>query len=115
MIYEVTIDTPITYSILSKLATPIKLEFGLIQELLVDFPPGSAGFLFLHINHGLSQIFPKSQGYFHGDNRLFEFRNAEYPIFTEPYELTAFTWNNDDLYRHEVNIYINLTRMGRFV
>ena len=115
MIYEWTISTDTSYSASNKLPTPLKLEFGLIIELFVDFPPGPAGLHFLHINHGLSQIFPKTKGFFHGDNRLFGFRSVEYPVFTEPYELTAFTWNDSTRFVHDVSIYINLIRMGSFV
>lgn len=114
MIYEWTITTSTSYSSSSKLKTPLKLEFGIIQELLINFPPGPAGLHFLQISHGLSQAFPKTKGFFHGDRVLLEFRNVGYPLLAEPYELTAYTWNDSTLYSHNLSIYINLIRLARF-
>jgi len=115
MIYEFTIDTAITFSSAAKKKTILKMEKGIIEDLFINFPPGSSGLLYLQINREGSQIFPKTLNYFHGDNTLFHFDHVNYPLLNPPYRLIAWTWNDDDTYSHELDIIIEISQRGVFV
>ena len=115
MIYEFTINTPIITSITAKQKTVLRLERGMIDDLFINFPPGSSGLLYLHINHALTQAFPKTLKYFHGDNILYEFHDVDYPLLNPPFELEAYTWNDDDTFAHELDIIIEISKRGVFI
>jgi len=115
MIYEFTITTPANTPESSKQKTVLKLEAGTITDLKVLFPPGCAGLHYLQICKGGHQIFPKQLNYFRGDNVLLDFPSPDILLYDQPYELDAYTWNEDDTYDHSVDIYIEITRKGTFV
>lgn len=115
MIHEKTISTPANTAITSKVKTHWKIEAGIIQELMILFPPGCVGLLNLQIKYEGHQVFPKSTGQFRGNNDLFVFRNVMIPIFIPPYELVCYTWNTDTLFSHDVDIYVNISSSFRFI
>jgi hypothetical protein len=115
MIYEFTITTPANTLESSRKKTTLKLEAGMITDLKILFPPGCAGLHYLQIHRGGHQVFPKQLNYFRGDNVLLDFPSPEYPMYSPPFELDAYTWNLDDTYEHSVDIYIEITRKGTFV
>ena len=74
---------------------------GVIHRVDVRIPPGSEGLLHCHINHDIYQIAPTRDGDFHGDDERVNYRE-HYDLGGGPYELTIHTWNEDDLYPHEI-------------
>lgn len=112
MIYEKTITTPANTTSSSPQVTALQIERGIIQELFIVFPPGPSGLLHLQIKYHESIIFPKTLGDFRGDNLPLLFHNVGYPCYTEPLELALVTWNDDDTFEHDVDVYFNITRLG---
>jgi len=115
MIYSFPISTPANTTAASPQVTDCKIEKGLIKELFVNFPPGPSGLLYLQIEYHEVKIFPMTKNYFHGDNMLFEFHDVGYKLSAAPFLLKAITWNTDDTFAHNVDIYINLIRTGIFL
>ena len=83
--------------------TPLLLTPGVIHRVNVRIPPGSEGLLHCHVNHGNYQIAPTRSGDWHGDDERISYRE-HYDLSGGPIELTAFTWNDDDTYGHEIII-----------
>ena len=115
MVYAFTISTPFNTLITAPKITTLKIEKGIISSFFVNFPPGSAGLLHLKVYREFSQIFPKSVGDFHGDDRYFSYRRLAYPVLFLPYELYAHTWNEDDTFSHELDIHITVEEAGSII
>ncbi len=81
--------------------TPLLLCPGVIHRINVRIPPGSEGLLHCHINHGIYQISPTRGNDWHGDDERISYREF-YDLNGGPFEITAFTWNDDDTYPHEL-------------
>ena len=81
--------------------TPLLLSTGVIHHVDVRIPPGSEGLLHCKINHGLYQISPTRDGDWHGDDERVSY-TEHYDLGGGPLELTAFTWNDDELFDHEI-------------
>lgn len=97
----------------------LKITQGLIYQVRVTFPPGSAGLMGLAIIHKSVRIWPSTPGkWFRGDNVSFSFQET-YLIESEPYFLDIFTYNEDDTYDHQVFLKIGLVSkkvfMARFM
>ena len=115
MIYEKTISTPITATEASPQKTVWKLEKGIITDLRVYFPAGSANLLHVIFFFESVQIFPKTSGSFSGHGGMFEHSNIGYPLLTPPYELILYTWNESTKYAHSVYLYLDISRTGVYV
>ena len=110
MIYRFGITTapsPAT-SVLNKQYTRLKLQKGVIHKIDIVFPPGCLTLLHLHINDALHQVWPTNPDEnFASDSETISFEE-HFVIDYEPYELQAWTWNDDDTYSHQVIIRIGL-------
>jgi len=112
MIYAFQISTPSkTYSSAPQ-PTWLRVEKGTLQELFIFFPPGNDGLHYLQIMYHESVAFPKTINYFHGNNLYLEFHNMDFKINNAPFVLKALTQNYDDLFSHELDIYLNIKRAG---
>lgn len=110
MIYRFGISTPANTGASAKKRTNLKITAGVIHQLDLIFPPGPQGLLHVQINRGLNQVWPSNpEGSFAADNNMISFRER-YEIMTEPYELEAYTWNEDDTYAHGVIIRIGILK-----
>ena len=108
MIYRFGITTAITYSETNKLKTILPLARGVIHQIEILFPPGPAGLLHIHLNRGIHQIWPSnSEGNFSADDNTIGFRE-HFEITGRPYQLEAYTWNDDDTYPHLVIVRIGV-------
>ncbi len=112
MVYAFNITTLANVSEVSPTRTILKIEKGIITSFFVNFPPGSAGLLHLKVLREFSQIFPKTTGDFHGDDRYFAYRRLAYPVLFAPSELYAHTWNVDDTFAHSLDIHITVESAG---
>jgi len=106
MIYTANIttlkDTPKTN--LKK--TTIKVTKGLVYKVEFYFPAGSAGLMGLAVFDGLFQIWPSSVGeFFVGEDHVISFDDM-YLKEAQPFELQAYTYNEDDTHAHSVQVRI---------
>jgi len=110
MIYRFSIVTPANTPRTSPQKTVLKLDRGLIYRIQFRFPPGPAALLHIYIRRGLRQIWPiNPEEAFATDDELIDFEEY-YPLTERPYQLEAYTWNEDDTYDHEVIVRIGLER-----
>ena len=108
MLYKFSITTDANTPVTSKKKTVLKLARGIIHQLDVQFPSGPSGLLHVHINDAIHQIFPyNTDENFASSNVNIRFREF-IPLLEEPYQLDAFTWNEDDTYEHLVIIRIGI-------
>jgi len=108
MIYAFDIQTPAKTLVTAKKKTILRMERGLIYRLEIVFPPGPVHLLHLTINDALHQVWPTNQDAdFAGNNDKIEF-DEELNIDEPPYELQAYTWNEDEAYAHWVQIRIGI-------
>lgn len=82
-------------------AIKLLLAPGVIHRVDVRIPPGCAGLLHCHVNHGKHQISPTRDGDWHGDDERISYKE-HYDLAGGPYELTIHTWNEDEKYQHEI-------------
>jgi hypothetical protein len=108
MLYNFKITTPANTLASAKQKTTIKLAYGVIHQIDVQFPPGPSGLLHCHINDAIHQIAPyNTDEDFASDNVNISYREF-LPLLFEPYIMTVFTWNLDDTYEHSVIIRIGI-------
>lgn len=108
MIYRFGISTAANTLETAKKKTVLKLCSGVIHQIDILFPPGSAGLLHVHINRALHQLWPtNSDQSFAADGDKISFRE-HYELTSVPYQLQAWTWNDDDTYAHDVIIRIGI-------
>ncbi|MGH9487136.1 MAG: hypothetical protein ACRD04_06040 [Terriglobales bacterium] len=109
MIFSAAITTPKLTSSTSPLITAIPIVMGTITGVRVFFPPGVNALAHIKLLWGLYQIFPSNeQGDFAGGDVLFEWPE-DISILTEPTQITAVTWNDDDTYEHTISVHIIVT------
>ena len=115
MLFEFSITTPANTPESNKQKTILKLLKGKITNIVVWIPPGPSGLLHLQIFRSKRQIYPINDGSsIAGDNLKLNISD-EIALFAEPYQLEAYTWNDDDTFEHTVDIYISLSRSGVFI
>lgn len=108
MFYDFHIKTPKDTDADNKQRTPLRIAKGKIVQVSIMFPPGSIGLLYLRIFRGLNQLYPwNTDGYFQTSGESINYID-DYAIDTEPFELTAVTWNLDDTYEHGVHLRLNI-------
>ncbi|MGH9770110.1 MAG: hypothetical protein ACRD4Q_00170 [Candidatus Acidiferrales bacterium] len=109
VIFSAAITTPSLTTKDSPLVTQIPVILGTITGVRVFFPPGVNALAHIKLLWGLVQIFPSNeQGDFAGGDVLFEWPE-DISIATEPAQITAVTWNDDDTYEHTITVHIVLT------
>lgn len=108
MLFRFGITTPANTAESNKKKTLLKVSYGIVSQIDIQFPPGPTGLLHLHINNALHQVWPFNTGEdFASHNVNISFRDF-IPVLVEPYEFQAFTWNTDDTFNHLVIIRIGV-------
>ncbi len=108
MIYRFGITTPANTASTAKKETRLKIASGIVHQIDIRFPPGPQGLLHIHINDALHQVWPINPDEdFAAAGEVISFREF-IPILTEPYELQAFTWNEDDTHEHLVIVRLGI-------
>ena len=108
MFYRFSISTDNTFTVTNKKKTLLPVAQGIITQLDVQFPPGPQGLLHLQIRYSLHQVFPfNTDESFASDSVNITFRE-HIPILYEPFELQAYTWNEDETFDHMVIIRIGI-------
>ena len=106
MIFVHTISTPANTAQAAPQETLLELGLGIIHRVDVGFPPGSAGLLHVAIDRDGRQLYPSNpQGNWAWDGLTQQFPTW-FPLESEPFSLTARTWNDDDSFLHQVTLQI---------
>jgi len=112
MIFVFDISTPVGATASSKKKTVLKVARGTTYKFEVLFPPGPSGLLHLQVCDALHQVWPTNpDANFSGDGETISFED-EFLIDEPPYELQAFTWNEDDTYAHGLTIRIGIKALS---
>lgn len=108
MLYVFDFETPANTPATAKKRTALRMSAGIIQKIEIVIPPGPAHLLHLQITDGLHQVWPSNEeGDFAGDNDRIDFEDY-YELLQPPFELYAYTWNEDEVYPHRVIIRIGV-------
>lgn len=109
MIFVAAIETPQNTPQNSPVITQIPIVAGTINRMLIFFPPGVNGLAHLSIAWGLYQLFPSNeQADFAAGDVLIDWPE-DIAIATQPLQLTAVTWNEDDTYPHTITVHVVMT------
>jgi len=82
---------------------------GVVVDVDVMFPPGSAGLLHLQIWYHERQVFPETGGgAFRGDDHLFQFPDS-LVLDEQPYTLELRGWAPDATLSHTVFVQVTVT------
>lgn len=108
MLFVFNISTPANTAATAKVKTILKVAYGIVHRVEIQFPPGPAGLLHLQIRDALHQVWPfNSDADFASHNVNISFREF-IPVLVEPFEFQAYTWNLDDTYAHSVIIRLGI-------
>lgn len=109
MQFVYNISTPANTPATSPVKTDLKLVYGLVFHVEIEFPPGPRGYLYLYIKRAGHPVFPANpNSYYHGDNKVVVIRDANFPMFEPPFMLECYTWNLSDHAAHEVIVRIDI-------
>ena len=102
MIFVYNISTPANTLVSNKQETILQIASGIVTRVEIQFPPGPAGLLHLHINGALHQLWPYNTGADFASHNVNISFNDFIPVVIPPHKLKAFTWNDDDTLAHLV-------------
>lgn len=106
MIFVAAITTQPNTPKTSPVVTQIPIVAGAINRILVFFPPGVNALAHIKVLWGLYQLFPSNeQADFAGGDVLIDWAE-DIAIDSQPFALTAVTWNNDDTYPHTITVHV---------
>jgi len=119
VIYSAHITTIKETLITAPKPSDLVITKGLVYKVEVEFPTGSAGLMGVIICDGGFQLWPSNLGqWFTGDGSLISFDDV-YLKESAPFKFRIFTYNEDTVYPHSVNIRIGLVSkeifMARFL
>lgn len=104
MIFAFDITTPHNTPESSAIRTVMPLIVGTITKMSVWFPPGANALAHIKFLWGLYQLFPSNeQSNFASGGEAIEWDEA-IEFDTEPAQLVAVTWNDDDTYDHTISV-----------
>lgn len=88
------------------------LAAGTIDFIEVEFPLRCAGLAHFYIKDKAWYLVPWNSSFdLYGDNRIFHVPMHDYPLIA-PYILTAFGWNEDDTFSHQISIIVSMNETG---
>ena len=108
MLYAWDIKLTKDRSVATPEKTILKLEKGTITRCEVVFPTGCCGLVFIHINDGLHQVWPKNPDYQLTGNGGIIASTDEYPVKEPPLELYFYGWNTDEIYDHTITVRLQI-------
>ena len=112
MIYSFDITVPANTLEADPLLSTMECQLGLVEQLGVGFPTGSAGLLSITIWRDGRQVWPSNaQASFSWDDHFFTWPEA-YDMSVEPHEFIARTVNLDDTFDHRVTVQVTLRNPG---
>lgn len=106
--FDFAVSTPANTTEDAPQRTDLDLVRGVIDLVHVAFPPGPQGLLHVQIEQGGSALWPRNPGDgFAWEDFTIEF-NPRHEITSDPAQLTAVTWNDDDTFGHQVTLRFNV-------
>lgn len=104
MVFEFKITVPANTPESNKYRYDVRLAYGIIHQIDIDFPPGCVGMVKLVICDGLFQVFPSNPGgYFSGTHPPISGK-VFYELNNEPFELQIYAWSPGTEYDHTVTV-----------
>jgi hypothetical protein len=106
--YVFPITTPANTLESAKQKTTLKLTSGRITQVQVQFPSGHIGLTHISLNVGLYQLYPANpEAQFSSSGETICFVE-DITLASPPYEMEAYTWNEDDTYEHTITVRIHI-------
>jgi len=104
MIFVHTISTPANTTQEDPQETILDLGHGIIHRVDVGFPPGALGQAHVAIDRDGRQLYPSNpQGNWAWDNLFQQFPDF-FSLESEPFAVTARTWNDDTSFAHGITL-----------
>ncbi len=94
----------------SPMRQKIKLAYGVLRKVQIDFPWGCAGLVGVRIIHYENQLYPTSRKTWFIGNEINITFDTEYPIDKGWNEFKVEIYNEDDFYPHTPVIGFNVLR-----
>jgi len=108
MFYDFAITVPAGTTEAAPVEQVMKLTYGVIHRVEVQFPIGTQALAHCKIYHEEHQLLPTNpDGDFASDGYTIPI-DEHYELFTEPYSLKAKCWNDDDTYAHVITIRVGI-------
>lgn len=108
MYYVEEVTTPAQTPEADAVRTIMQLGPGTIQRVRILFPPGPCGYAHVHLLRHEHQLYPTSPGQsFAWNDYTIELADS-FPLDEEPYELKILTWNDDDSYKHVIQVHVEV-------
>ena len=115
MYYQKALVVPAQTSQQDPVVATLLLTRGVIDRILVGFPPGCAGLCHLQIFDKGWQILPWTLGEsLAWDNYVYDLPQG-YPLLAEPFEVTLEAWNDDDTFDHTLFVGVVMDEKGSLV
>jgi len=115
MIYEFNIAVAANTTEASKTKTILTLHPGKITRVQVRFEDGAANLAHVQICRALNQVYPRNpDSDFNANNETISFDDDKF-LADLPYELEAYTWNDDDTFPHTVTVRFSILETVRFI
>lgn len=108
MFYVFAITTPANTAETAKLKTTLYLTRGKITQVQVHFPSGQVGLTHISVNRGLHQFLPtNAEAKFSSSGETISIAE-DFLLDTAPFQLEAYTWNEDATYDHTITVRVQL-------
>lgn len=102
MFFHTTLTVPVLTSELAPVSARMAVSPGIVEEVLIGFPPGCKGLVHLSLWDKNWQVWPWTpRTSFAWDGYIFTIRDR-YVLSHSPYELVLKAWSEDDTYEHTV-------------
>jgi hypothetical protein len=108
--YDFAITVPKERTEASPVTQVMKLTQGVITRVEVQFPNGCAGLAHCKILHEESQKWPTPPSTSMASDGHAIVIDENFGLDTEPYQLKAVCWNDDDTYSHTIYVRVGVLR-----
>lgn len=115
MLFEYDFTVTTAHTVTNKLRTRVKLTHGVIHYFGLFFPPGCQHVVRCRVVRGTHSVFPSNpDGYIKGDG-IEVGGDVFTTMFTAPYELDIFGWNDSAAHDHTITARFWIKRLWQLV
>ena len=108
MFYVFPLTIPASTAETAKIKTVLPLTRGKITQVQVHFPSGHVGLTHIGLNCGLHQFLPtNAEANFSTSGETISIAE-DFLLDTAPFQLEAYTWNEDTIYDHTITVRVQL-------
>lgn len=108
MLYDFALIIAASTTEASPTEQELKLTYGVIHRVEIEFPPGCAGLAHIALDYGKHQVWPTNpERSFASDNHVIAW-NDHLPLSYAPFTLKLRGWNEDDTYPHTITVRIGI-------